>query len=240
MNTWHRAPSWSLAIAAVVVFGLAWRLFDGFGAGTREFASVLIGGDKEAIRHYLLDSGAWGPTVSVAMLMLQVVLAPVPASVIQLTNGVVYGLFWGGALNLAGQTAGAMMAFSITRFLGKGTSQRVASEAGQSGFAPWLERWGGKALFITRAVPGMPSDVISYATGLTRMPVRTYLLATFLGFIPQSLMYAWLGDAATEWFWYIVVGGFALSLAVGLISWTVQTLNRRRLRQQSPSGFTTS
>jgi uncharacterized membrane protein YdjX (TVP38/TMEM64 family) len=219
---WHKATPWTVLIGGAVAFAMAWLLSEDFRAEVTEITDVMTSGDQSRIRDYLRGFGVFGPIASILLMMGQVVIAPIPAAIMQLANGVVYGQFWGGILNLIGQMAGAMLAFTIARALGKGTVEKLAGKVHQNGFETWLQRWGGKALFVIRAIPGMPSDFMSYAAGLTRMPVRTYVLSTFLGYIPQSFAYAWLGDDAMEYFWWIVAGGFGLSAIIALASWGVR------------------
>src|SRR5699024_8444385 len=136
-----------------------------FRAEIREVFHVLTSGDQTRIRDYLRGYGAWGPIVSVFLMMLQVVFAPIPASVVQLANGVVFGRVWGTVLNFAGQMAGAIMAFYIAHALGKRTVERLVGKISGNAFENWVDRWGGRALFVVRAIPGMPSDFISYVSG---------------------------------------------------------------------------
>lgn len=223
---WHRATPWAVLIAAGAVFALLWATSSSFRAEMVEITEVMASGDQERIRAYLHGYGAFGPIASVTLMMGQVVFAPIPASVVQLANGVVYGVGWGAVLNLVGQMAGAMLAFTIARMLGKGTVEKLAGKVHQDGFEAWLHRWGGKMLFVVRAIPGMPSDFLSYVAGLTTMPTRTYVTATFLGYIPQSLAYAWLGDDAMGYFWWIVLGGFGLSAVIALGTWAIRWRGR--------------
>lgn len=220
---WHRATPWAVLIGGALMFGVLWLASASFRAEVVEVTEVMSSGDQKRIRAYLHGYGALGPIASVVLMMGQVVFAPIPASIVQLSNGVVYGAFWGGILNLIGQMAGATLAFTIARALGKGTVEKLAGKVHQDGFELWLQRWGGKMLFVIRAIPGMPSDFMSYVAGLTKMPVRTYLVSTFLGYIPQSFAYAWLGDDAMGYFWWIVAAGFVLSsviaLVMGIIRW---------------------
>ena len=219
---WHLATPWAVFIGGGVLFSLLWMSSEGFRGEVAEITDVMTSGDQQRIRAYLHGYGAWGPIASVALMMGQVVFAPIPAAIMQLANGVVYGAFQGAILNLIGQMAGAMLAFTIARMLGMGTVEKLAGKVHQDGFEVWLQRWGGKMLFVVRAIPGMPSDFLSYVAGLTKMPVRTYVLATFLGYIPQSFAYAWLGDDAMGYFWWIVLAGFGVSLVIALVSWAVQ------------------
>lgn len=228
---WHKAAPWAVFIGGAVAFAIAWLLSEGFRDEVVEVSHVMTSGDQGRIRDYLHSYGAFGPIASVTLMMGQVVFAPIPASIVQLANGVVYGAFEGAILNLIGQMAGAMLAFTIARALGMGTVEKLAGKVHQDGFEAWLQRWGGKMLFVVRAIPGMPSDFLSYVAGLTTMPIRTYVLATFLGYIPQSFAYAWLGDDAMGYFWWIVLGGFVLSALIAVATWLIRWRGSAARRQ---------
>lgn len=227
-----RRASW-LGIASIVVaLALAWGLSEAFRETTREAIEVLSSGDQTKIRAYLEQYNPYAPIMSVLLMVLQAVLAPIPASVVQLTNGIVWGTFIGTVLNIIGQTGGAIVAFAISRSLGKGAVEGLAGKLDKPQIEEWLERWGAKALFVIRAVPGMPSDFMSYACGLTRMPFRTYLMVTVLGYIPQSLLYAVLGDRVMHLFWWFVVGGLVFSMLLAIVTWVANT--RRKTAGTNP------
>ena len=221
---WIALLPWGVLLLMALVAGSGYLVSDTMRAETRELIAVLASGDQARLRDYLHQFGAWGPIVSIHLMVLQVLVAPIPASVVQLANGIVYGQVWGTVLNIVGQMAGAMLAFTIARGLGKGAVERLAGQVNGGGVEAWLQRWGGPALFVIRAIPGMPSDFMSYVAGLTNMKTRTYVLATLAGYIPQSFFYAWLGDAAMTWFWWIIAGGFGVS---GLIAGTLWLIQRR-------------
>lgn len=237
---WLVAFPWVLVLTVALTTGAGYAISDSFRDEAHEVVNVLTSGDQELIRDYLRGYGALGPMVSVLLMVLQVIFAPIPASVVQLTNGVVYGQFWGSMLNLVSQSLGAIVAFYIARMLGKGMVEKLVGKITGDGFELWLARWGGKALFLTRAIPGMPSDFLSYVAGLTNLKPRTYILASFLGYIPQSIMYAWLGDYAMGWFWYIVAAGFGVSGIIGIITWFIQRRNRARRKQLLTAAATKS
>lgn len=220
--------SWLLIVAAMLVFGVLYLVSEGFRDQVAEAWNVLSSGDQEVIREYIRSFGGWAPVASVLLMVSQVVIAPVPASVIQLANGVVFGVAGGAVLNLIGQMAGATIAFFIARSLGRKTVERLAGRVDENGLIEnWIERWGGKALLLVRMIPGMPSDFVSYLMGLTPMGARRYLTVSFVGYIPQSIAYAWLGDYASGWFWWIVLAGFGISGVIGIVVWAMQRFRHR-------------
>lgn len=228
-----RWASWFGMVGIVAVLALAWALSETFRETTREAIEVLSTGDQAQIRAYLEQFNPYAPIMSVLLMVMQAVLAPIPASVVQLTNGIVWGTFVGTILNIIGQTGGAIVAFAISRSLGKGAVEGLAGKLDKPQIEGWLVRWGAKALFMIRAIPGMPSDFTSYICGLTRMPFRTYLTVTILGYIPQSLLYAVLGDRVMHLFWWFVVGGLVFSVVLAIGTWVV---NSRRGKARSGAG----
>ena len=223
--------SWTVVVAAMLVFSVLYLISEGFRDQVAEAWRVLSSGDQEVIREYIRSFGAWAPVASVLLMVSQVVLAPVPASVIQLANGVVFGVAGGAILNLIGQMAGATFAFFIARSLGRNTVDRLAGRVDEDGvIETWIDRWGGKALLLVRMIPGMPSDFVSYLMGLTPMGTRRYLTVSFIGYIPQSIAYAWLGDYATDWFWWIVLAGFGVSGVIAIVVWALRRFRPKYAR----------
>lgn len=210
--------SWTVIVLILLATGFLWLISDGFRDATHEAWIVLSSGDQEQIREYIRSFGAWAPVASVVLMVSQVVLAPIPASVVQLSNGVVFGIIGGTLLNFIGQMIGATIAFFISRSLGRSAAERLAGRVDENGIIEhWLDIWGARALLVIRVVPGMPSDFVSYLMGLTSMPARRYLIISAIGYLPQSLAYAWLGDYATDWFWWIVLAGFGISGIIAIV-----------------------
>lgn len=227
---WHRLVPVSVMLALALTGVVAYHANAGFRSEALSIVNVLSSGDQARIRDYLHGYGIWGPIVSVALLALQAVVAPIPASIQLLANSVVYGTFLGGILNLIGLTIGALIAFAIARLLGKGTVERLFGKVTHHSFETWLDTWGGKALFLIRLTPGMPSEFMSYVAGLTKMPPRVYIIATIAGIIPESFFFSWLGDDAMGHFWWIIIAGTAFPGLVALGTLIVQHRLRRRPR----------
>lgn len=218
------------ALAAVIVY----QLNASFHAGINRAFTVVMTGDQDLIRAYLQEFGAWAPVVSIGLMVAQVIVVGIPATIVLFANGVAFGTSGGAVVNIAGRMLGALVAFGLARMLGKGAVEKFTGKISHTQkFEAWMARWGGWAVFATRAIPGMPSDILSYVAGFTKVSWKTYTLATFLGFLPQSIMYAWFGAEATSWFWLVMLIGTITSsvLAVGAIAygWIRRTMRRRTL-----------
>jgi uncharacterized membrane protein YdjX (TVP38/TMEM64 family) len=149
--------------------------------GLREQVGLIVGllseGDLEGVRAYVLSFGAWAPLISIALMVLQGVLAPVPDIAITAANGLVFGAFWGTVVGLAGRYLAAVC-FYLARAMGRGAAEVLAGEGPARQTEAWLEEWGAIAVLAARLVPFFPFDAVSYAAGLTRMRLAPFLAAT--------------------------------------------------------------
>ena len=114
------------------------------------------------------------------------------ATILTLVGGFLFGSFWGTVLVNLGATAGATLAFLTARYLLRGwVEQRFGQKLGpiQEGFANNAFSY----LVTLRLVPLFPFFLVNLVSGLTRVRLRTYALATALGIVPGSFVYAYAG-----------------------------------------------
>jgi len=62
----------------------------------------------------------------------------------------------------------------------------------------WMERYGGWAIFLFAFIPFLIFDFVGIAAGVFRYPLRKFLLFTFLGRLPRSLIEAYAGVAILD------------------------------------------
>src|SRR5437588_57116 len=103
---------------------------------------------------------------------------------------------------------------------------------------------GFKIVLLTRLSPLFPFTFLNYALGLTKVRFRDYVLASWIGMLPGTVMYVYLGSTVTELADVVaghVEGGAARRVLffVGLAATVVVTvyvtrLARRALRQAIP------
>ncbi len=186
--------------------------------------SVLSHGDGRAIGDYFRSFGIWGPIVSLTLMLLQAVVAPIPGSLIGLANGLAYGVFWGGMLTLGGQALAAVVCFTLARQLGRSRIESMMGSAADGAGSGWLDRWGAAGIVATRLVPGLSFDLISFAAGLTRISFPRFLIATVIGSAPHAFLAAWLVQRSPMLGWAFVSVGFVAMSGVALYA----LIKRRR------------
>lgn len=171
--------------------------------------------DIGRLRDYLRGLGAWAPAVSFLLMVLQSVAAPLPAFVITIANGLLFGAFWGTVLSWTSAMFGAALCFGIARALGRPAVERLAGSGPLARADAFFDRYGSAAVLIARLVPIISFDVVSYAAGLTRIGLLPFLVATGVGQLPATIVYSILGENLTSGslaaLW---AGGALLSLLV--------------------------
>lgn len=145
----------------------------------------------KARHHALLDYYAAHKLVMVAGFMaiyiLQTALSLPGAAILSLAAGAVFGSVMGTVYANIAATLGATLAFLVTRYLLRDV---ILSRFGGKleGMNRELEQRGLNYLLFLRLVPLFPFFLINLASGLTRLPLRTFFLGTMLGMIPGGFV----------------------------------------------------
>jgi uncharacterized membrane protein YdjX (TVP38/TMEM64 family) len=143
------------------------------------------------------ELGVIGPLMVISLMILAIVLNPLPSAPIALASGAVYGHTWGTLYIITGATIGAMIAFLIARFSGHRAINKLIPEH-------WsLGRLGSQnalmvMIFVSRLIPFLSFDLISYAAGVTSISLWRFFLATLFGLIPASFLLAHFGGEMAQ------------------------------------------
>ena len=207
-----------------------WRIVLGIGA----LAAVVVAGralDTGAALQgplaWVIGLGPWGPAIFVLLYVAATVLL-LPAVVLTLGAGAVFGVARACVAVSVGATLGATAAFLVGRYLARGwVARRVAASATLGAIDEAVAREGWKIVALTRLSPALPFVLVNYAFSLTRVSLRHYVLASCLGMMPGIALYAYLGSLAgdvaaaaaggrarTPWQWAVYALGFLATLAV--------------------------
>jgi uncharacterized membrane protein YdjX (TVP38/TMEM64 family) len=149
-----------------------------------------------AFLEWVQSAGPWG-AVLFGLAYIPAAILFVPASVLTLGAGFVFGVARGAVIVSAGSTAGAAAAFIVARTVGRRwVAGRMARHPGLNAIGRAVESEAFKVVLLTRLSPLFPFNLLNYAFGLSSVPFKTYVLASWLGMVPGTLMYIYLGSAA--------------------------------------------
>jgi uncharacterized membrane protein YdjX (TVP38/TMEM64 family) len=151
----------------------------------------------DAVILHLQNLGIAGPLLVIGLMTLAIVFNPLPSAPIALASGAVYGHTLGTVYIVASAEIGALMAFIIAPLTGFQIMQKYIGNR-------WsLNRFTTQnslmvIIFISRLVPFLSFDLISYAAGLTPITFWRFALAISLGLIPTSFLLAHFGGEMVE------------------------------------------
>lgn len=156
----------------------------------------------EMLQEQLIGVLAWidslGAIAPMAFIGLYVVvtIALLPASVVTLGAGVVFGVIKGSLLVFIGAMLGATAAFLVGRYLARDwVAQPIAHRPKFQAIDKAIGQEGRKVIFLLRLSPLFPFNLLNYGLGLTQVSLTDYALGT-LGILPGTVMYVYLGSLA--------------------------------------------
>jgi uncharacterized membrane protein YdjX (TVP38/TMEM64 family) len=139
--------------------------------------------------------GPWGIGLFAIVYALAAILF-VPGSALTIGAGAIYGLGWGFVAVSAGSTLGAAGAFLIARYLARDRVERWAAKDPRfAAIDRAVGREGWKIVLLTRLSPVFPFTLLNYLYGLTRVGFGAYILASWIGMMPGTVLYVYLGVA---------------------------------------------
>lgn len=117
------------------------------------------------------------------------------ALIATLTGGFLFGTFGGSALSVTAATIGATVIFLAARYgLGERLKARMdASQGTVRKIKEGIDENQWSMLFFLRLVPVVPFFVANLVPAFLAVPVHRYVISTFLGIIPGSLVYSSVG-----------------------------------------------
>ncbi len=145
------------------------------------------------------------------MLVVQAVLAPLPAPAVAVAGGYTFGAFEGFILTWVGALLGGMGCFVLSRVFGR---RFVVYSDRFKGVDRYIEEHGAVMIFVLRLIPLISFDAISYGAGLSGISFWKFFVATALGMSPGTFVFVYLGGASPGPSVYAALGGLAI-LAVG-------------------------
>ena len=177
----------AIFVGAVMALGLV-----GWVAGWWSFEI-----DRATVETWVERAGPLGPLAVIGLMTIAVVASPIPSAPIALAAGAAYGHYAGTLYVALGSEIGALVAFLIARKLGRKAVERVLGERIDYGLLG-SQNALTLTVFVSRLLPFVSFDAMSYAAGLSRLHLWRFALATMAGILPASFVLAHFGAAAME------------------------------------------
>ncbi len=125
--------------------------------------------------------------------IVAVALSIPAASLLTIFGGFLFGWFVAGTLTAFAATIGATIVYLAARSAFGDVLKKKAG-SGVNKLADGFRDNAFGFLFVLRLAPIFPFFIINIAPALFNVTVRTYVVATFLGILPGTFAYAYLGQ----------------------------------------------
>jgi uncharacterized membrane protein YdjX (TVP38/TMEM64 family) len=196
------ALAFGLAAMAVVVF-------------------VTVSRSPEHVRDIVDGTGGWAPVLFIVV-AAGLSCAFFPYQLLAGASGLLFGTAAGTPITIAGAMLAAVTQFSISRHGGRAALDELSGARIRT-WQDRIERGGFLAVLYARIAPFSPFVAINYVSGLTRLRLGTFALATLIAIIPRAFAYTALGGHLDNLGSPEALAAFAvlvvMALAGGFLAW---------------------
>lgn len=181
---WRYVPLVVIAAGLVLGYALGWQHYL-----TLDF----LADSRKVLRTFVTDNPVLAPLGFMAIYAAAVAFSFPAASVLTVFGGFLFGWLFGGIFAIVAATVGATAIFLAARsFCSTLLKRRVGGLAAK--LSDGFEKNAFSYLLVLRLAPFAPFFIVNIAPALFKVPLRTYVAATFIGIMPGAFAYAWLGQ----------------------------------------------
>ena len=176
---------WAVAVLAVgCLLSIAYIL------DAQELLRVALG--------WISGLGPWGPVFFIALYILATILF-LPGLILTMAAGALFGVMQGTVLVSISSISGATIAFLTGRYFARQwVAEKIQGNQKFETIDVAVAQEGWKIVGLTRLSPAFPFNLLNYAFGLTQVSLKDYFLASWIGMLPGTVMYVYIGSLAGD------------------------------------------
>ncbi|MCP3029273.1 TVP38/TMEM64 family protein [Halobacillus sp. A5] len=170
----------------------------------------------QEIRTYILSFGMLGPLLFMGLYTIGPIIA-FPTSVLSLAAAFAYGIWPGMGYIIIGAAGASITGYILGRFFGDSIVRFQHFK-----WADWLYRRmnenGFMYVLILRLIPVVGFDILSYAAGLARVKISSYITATVIGMLPGTFAYSLVGSSLASGDQSLIILAFTIFFVLLLLT----------------------
>src|SRR5947208_16042429 len=154
------------------------------------------------VQPWLRDFNDWIGRMGVAGIFIFIIVYAVatvllaPGAILTIGAGFAFALWKEFLAVSAGATLGAALAFLVARFIARQKIEAIAKGNGKfRKIDNAIGKQGAKLVFLLRLSPVIPFNLSNYLYGLTGVRFWPYVLASWIGMMPGTFLYVYIGTA---------------------------------------------
>jgi uncharacterized membrane protein YdjX (TVP38/TMEM64 family) len=187
----------------------------------------------KSIKDWLNRAGLAAPLLYMGVMALAIVVTPIPSLPLDIAAGAFFGPLLGTLYSALGALGGSVLSFLIARLLGRDLVKRILR--GYINFCPRCsDKILTKVVILSRLIPVVSFDVVSYGAGLTAMSLWKFTLATLLGMLPLTFIYNTFGSVLVIKGWVSAVAAVAFVALFFVIPRLIERHDFLKLKRYFP------
>ena len=190
-----------------------------------KYWGTLRGLNMHNLRIYILSYGSFAAICFILIYSLKPIVFIVPASLLSILAGNLFGPLCGLALSLISCFFAGSLAFFLAKALGKPFVDKLLWGKAII-FNDNFEKHGFKIMLIMRLSVIFPYDELSYAAGLTKMKYWDFISATLLGVLPEMTCYSLMGGNIEKPLSISFMVPIALTITIAFIAFRIYKKNK--------------
>jgi len=141
----------------------------------------------------IYELGFLGMLLYLGIMALQAIIVPIPSEILLMAAGMIWGVLLGGIMGIIGSMISAILAYYVGKKGGRPLAEKFVKKSVLDTVDDLIKKYGTAFIIISRFLPFIAFDPISYASGVLKIPPKKYILGTLVGLIPRAFFYAYLG-----------------------------------------------
>ena len=151
-------------------------------------------GDIQGTARFLRSYGPWAIVVSFLLDVFINAVGVLPTIFLSTANGVIFGLPIGVTISWVAESVGVIISFLLMRYFLRSTAEKVIEKSNSLKRLDEMSSKNGlTAMALARTLPYFPSGILTALGAVSKMSLRDYCIATFIGKFPSTALEVILG-----------------------------------------------
>ena len=181
--------------------------------------------DTDSFENLVKENYILSVVLIIAICAIQVMVALVPGELVELASGYAFGAWLGALYCIIGIMLGSVIVILLTRKYGRAFIESICPREKIDSIS-WINepKKLNSLVALVFFIPGTPKDLLTYAVGLTKMSVPTYIAITTLARFPSIIISTLSGGALGDNNLKKAIVFFIISAATGILGFACYKL----------------
>lgn len=220
-----RFLKWFVFIAAILLLALlAWVAYYYLG----DYIT-----SRQAVIDYVESFGSLAPIMSIGLIIVEILIAPLPGGWVPLATGFLFGPWLGSIYSWLANVIGSLLLMFLMRKLGRPLANYFFKKQTLDFYDKFIHD-KQNIVWIFYIIPFLPMDTTSALLGLSKTPLKKFFPIILIGLIPHivllNILGYWFSDLNIENI-ASIISFVSVVLVLGVVIWAFRLYLKKRQNQ---------